>query len=379
MKVVMVGPSYRFSSGLSAYTHRVSHALAESIDVSVLLLRRLLPQGLYPGRAHVGKELGFPPYRVAAFDGVDWFWGTSLWRGFKFILAEDPAVVIFQWWTIVTVHTYLVLAWLCRRRGIKTIIEFHELQDPAESAITGMAKLNRVGLRWLLSLADGIIVHNRHDRDLIISSVGAPKLPVHIVPHGPYDHLAGTRPVTGDPSAESGDATCLLFFGLIRPYKGLEDLLEAFNGLSREEASFFRLSIVGETWEGWTKPARLVDQSPHKDRIEFVNRYVADSEVAGFFSRADALILPYRRASSSGPLNIGLASGLAVVMYDVPSLVDTVGGYEGATIVPSGDIGALRDAIKALRSVKGRRYPANLTWSNVVEAYEVAASAVCAV
>ena len=75
---LVVGPSYRFSSGLSAYTYRLSHALAESAEVSVLLLRRLIPKLLYPGRSRVGDDLCFPHYDLPVFDGVDWFWGTSL-------------------------------------------------------------------------------------------------------------------------------------------------------------------------------------------------------------------------------------------------------------------------------------------------------------
>ncbi len=64
------------------------------------------------------------------------------------------------------------------------------------------------------------------------------------------------------------------------------------------------MTIVGETWEGWTQPLRDVETSPHRDRIELVNRYVTDAEVRDHFAAADAVVLPYRRSSSSGPLQM---------------------------------------------------------------------------
>ena len=77
-----------------------------------------------------------------------------------------------------------------------------------------------------------------------------------------------------------------MFFGLIRPYKGLEDLIKAFDALSATEAESFTLTVVGETWEGWELPAELIAASPYRDRINFVNRYVTDSEAAAFLRRS---------------------------------------------------------------------------------------------
>ena len=72
--------------------------------------------------------------------------------------------------------------------------------------------------------------------------------------------------------------------------------VEAFSALGPE----YRLTIVGETWEGWTMPAELIAASPVADRIAFVNRYVADAEVDRYFAEADMVVLPYRRSSASG-------------------------------------------------------------------------------
>jgi glycosyltransferase involved in cell wall biosynthesis len=315
----------------------------------------------------------FPRYsEFPVFDGIDWYWGASLLRGLRFIRAQRPDVVLLQWWTIGALHTYLVLAWVCKRRRLGVVIEFHELQDPAESTVRGAAWLNKQGLRLLVGLASAVVVHNRHDQRLIEESIPLRGVPVSIVPHGPYDHLAGPRNrVEPDRRRDSteGKVTRLLFFGLIRRYKGLEDLIEAFSGLDTAEAQQFELIVVGETWEGWTLPSKLVNESPHRQRITFVNRYVTDPEVQEYFAAADALVLPYRRASSSGPLSIGLAAGLPIVLYEVPALVDTLDGYEGAIVVGQGDVVALRNAIRSLPALAGRRFAPHGSWADITKAY----------
>ena len=79
--------------------------------------------------------------------------------------------------------------------------------------------------------------------------------------------------------------------------------------------------MVGETWEGWTAPDQAIARSPHADLIERVDRYVTDTELTAYFERADAVVLPYHRSSSSGPLQIAMSAGLPVVVTAVGGLV----------------------------------------------------------
>ncbi|HZU72644.1 MAG TPA: glycosyltransferase [Acidimicrobiales bacterium] len=369
LRILVVGPSYRFASGISAYTHRLSHALAERHEVSVLLLRRLVPRRFYPGSGRVGHDLSFPSYRrLSHFDGIDWYWGPSLVGGIRFMRRSRPQVVLLQWWTLAALHTYLALALLARLGGTPVVIEFHEVQDPAEQALTGARRLNRLGLSLLVRSARAVIAHSDEDLRLVRSEVDLGPRPAAVIGHGPYDHLVGPED-PGDMTAPPSSDTRLLFFGLIRPYKGVEDLVEAFGRLPEEEAAHFRLTIVGETWEGWTRPAESIRASHYSERIRFVNRYVPDDEVGRYFRDADALVLPYRRASSSGPLNIALAAGLPVVLYDVAALVKAVEGYEGAIIVAQGDIDGLGRALGQVRSLGGRRFTPRRGWAPTVGEY----------
>ena len=160
------------------------------------------------------------------------------------------------------------------------------------------------------------------------------------------------------------------FFGLIRPYKGLEDLIRAFEALPEDENAHYRLTIVGETWEGWNTPADLVATSPYRDRITFVNRYVSDAEVAEFFGKADAVVLPYHRASTSGILHIAMSHGLPVVVTYVGGLAEAVADYEGALVVPPGDPAALQNALLQVAKLRGKRYADAHSWEDTVTGYQ---------
>ncbi|HEX4704690.1 MAG TPA: glycosyltransferase, partial [Pseudonocardiaceae bacterium] len=164
-------------------------------------------------------------------------------------------------------------------------------------------------------------------------------------------------------SARDDDVCRLLFFGTIRPYKGLEHLIAAFDQLPAD----YRLTVVGETWEGWTAPLELIARSPHRDRITLVNRYVSDDEVTGFFARADAVVLPYVRSSASGPLHIAMSNGLPVVVTAVGGLAEAVADYEGAITVPPADVPALTDALRSVRELAGIRYPDPHSWQRNVD------------
>ncbi len=382
-RICLVGPGWRFTSGLSYYTCRLASAVANQHDASVILLRRLLPRFLYPGRRRVGQPRTGMAYRqdVRGFDGIDWWWGRSLARALSFLRAQCPHVLVLQWWTAAALHTYLALALAGRRLGLRVVLEIHEVQDPGEARFSLIRRYGRWGLRLLLRLCDGCVVHSRADWLLLRRGQLPERVPVAIAPHGPYDQYwqaGGTDPADKAALLEVRQAprpavVNLLFFGLIRPYKGLEDLLEVFGGLTDEEAAGCWLTVVGETWDGCTGPARLISTSPHRDRITFVNRYVPDDVVAAAFAHADVVVLPYRRSSSSGVLHIALSCGLPVVVTSVGGLPVAARGYQGAVFVPPGDPAALKAGIMRATRLAGRRFRDPRDWAETVTAILAAA------
>jgi glycosyltransferase involved in cell wall biosynthesis len=369
-RVVVIGSGWLFASGISHYTYLLSSALADEYDVGALLMRRLVPRRLYPGRDHVGAAVAnavvYPP-NVPVYNGVDWYWGLSLTKALRYLDRQRPTVLILQWWTGAVLHTYLRLARYAARRGARIILEWHEGQDVGEAELPGTRRYVRALMPHLLALVDAHVVHSSYDLQAIPAAYSLGDALVRVMPHGPYDHVVPSTVAPVDPDAH--DPFRLLYIGVVRPFKGVEDLVAAFSALDREQAERFRLSVVGETWEGWTAPDKAIARSPHSDLIERVDRYVTDAELAVYVARADAVVLPYHRSSLSGPLHIAMTAGLPVVVTAVGGLVEVVREYTGALLVPPRDPTALRDALLQLLARRGRRYANPHSWQRTVEAY----------
>jgi glycosyltransferase involved in cell wall biosynthesis len=385
MSVCLVGPGWRFTSGISYYTCRLANSMAaDRCETSVLLLRRLLPRLLYPGKRRVGLKRASMQYRpdISVFDGIDWWWGGSVLRGLRFLRSRRPEVLLLEWWTAATLHTYLLLSVVARATGMRVVIELHELQDPGEAGLALARGYGHWGLRALLRLAHGCIVHSKADWELFEANYGPMDVHVALVPHGPYDQYRDVAE-SADPAVAAAAATVrsapkdgvvnLLFFGLIRPYKGLEDLLNVFNSLSRPEAERFWLTVVGETWENTTEPARLIAASPHADRITFVNEYVPDEVVGAAFAHADVAVLPYRRSSSSGILHVAMSWGLPIVVTSVGGLPEAANGYAGAVFVPPDDLESLKEGLLKAAALAGQKFPDPRSWHDTVAAVRLAA------
>lgn len=375
-RVMVVGSGWRFTSGISYYTCSLANALSTTVPTDALLMRQLLPTFLYPGRARVGQQVNDLEYAdgVSVYDGVDWWWGPSMVGANRFLRTQRPQVVVLQWWTGAVLHSYLRLARNAQRQGARVVMEWHEVQDTGEARVPGVERYVTKAMGRLLRHVDAHVVHSAYDLDLLerafdITASGASAT---VIPHGPYEHVQpGTDPSTAAaPGADDNAPLNLLFFGVIRPYKGLEDLVEAFGALPDDVRAGFHLTIVGETWEGWDAPLEAVATSPAHDQITVVNRYVTDAEAQEHFAAADAVVLPYRRSSSSGPLHMAMSAGLPIVITSVGGLVEAAAGYDGVRFVPPADVPALTSALSELRAVRGHRYTDARSWRTTVASYQ---------
>lgn len=366
-RVCVIGSGTRFLSGISYYTLHLASALAARTTVSVILMRQLIPRGLYPGKNRVGLALTglCYPSNVSVYDGVDWFWGLTIVRGLRHLWRERPECAIFQWWTGAVLHTYLALALCARAQGARIIIEFHEMQDTGEARLPLARGYARVLGGLLTVLADGYVIHSEFDRPALERQYRIGRKPVSVIPHGPFGHH---RTPTGTVNREAPDEACnFVFFGTIRPYKGVEDLVAAFEQLADQEPSRYWLTVLGETWEGWTLPTEMVERSRHRHRITLVNRYLTDDEASAWLAGADVSVLPYRRSSASGPLHLSMSLGLPTVVTAVGGLPEAVSNYGGAVLAPARDPCGLAEAMLLAAPMRGVRYDDPHSWDGSVD------------
>lgn len=375
LRICVVGAGTRFLSGISYYTLQLINALASHHRVSAILMRQLLPTRLYPGAKRVGANLTSLEYdpQVHVFDGVDWYWLPGILRALALLWRERPAVMVFQWWSGTVLHSYLLLACAARLLGARIIIEFHEVLDTGEAKLPLARAYVRLVTAPLLRLAHGFVIHSEYDKKALQGHYELGQRPVAVIVHGPYNQYQFEKREdrTVPPSCCN-----LLFFGVIRPYKGLEDLIKAFDALPESEIGRYWLTVVGETWEGWTLPTSLIEHSRYRQRITFVNRYVTDEETEHFFAQADALVLPYHRSSASGPLHIGMSHGLPIVVTQVGGLGEAVADYDGVILVPPKDPAALQCALLQVVKLCGKRFTDPHSWEHTVTGYQTLFEAV---
>jgi glycosyltransferase involved in cell wall biosynthesis len=360
---------------MSYYTIRITNALAERFAVAAIPMRQLIPTFLYPGRSRIHSTTTQIAYEqsVDEFDGVDWFWVPNLFRDCRRLVRWKPDFVVFQWWTGAVLHSYLAIAAVARFTGSKCIVEFHEVQDTGEARIAFARGWVSILGRPFFGMASAFVIHSEADRDVIERQYRVGSRPCEVILHGPLDHHAARESEEGAPAlvprAAPMAAFNLLFFGLIRPYKGLEDLVQAFDDIDEAEIEGYWLTVVGETWEGWDLPIEKIAKSRYRDRITLVNRFVDDAEVIAHFAQADGVVLPYHRSSASSPAHVAMSNGLPLVITDVGGLPEAVADYKGALLVPPHDPTALREAIRRLPGLRGQRFEDPHTWDRTVDSY----------
>jgi len=306
--------------------------------------------------------------------GVDWYWVPSIVHAVMFLIRERPAIVVFQWWTGTVLHSYIALAIIARLVRARVLIEFHEVLDSGEARIPLVRWYVAFLAPLLMWMASGFVIHSESDRLPVQRRFRISRAPIITIPHGPYDHHVVDRE---KPLREAPAGACnLLFFGVIRPFKGLEDLVAAFDAIPEDEIRRYWLTVVGEIWEGWYVPAQRMAASRYRDRITVVERYVPDSEVTRYFAGADVVVLPYHRSSASGPLQVAMSRGLPVVVTSVGGLPEAVRGYEGAVLVAPRDPLALLEGIRRASVLTGVRYADPHSWDDTAQGYRTLAAGV---
>ncbi len=196
--------------------------------------------------------------------------------------------------------------------------------------------------RRLAQAMDALVVHTRRGAELLAQRTGVDPERVHVIPHGAFTHLAAQAdeaPLPPELAAVEGPV--VLCLGVVRPYKGVEVLLDAFRALDADA----ELWVVGRPLGVSIDDLRARAGSA---RVRFVSRYVADRELPALLRRADVLALPHLNVDVSGVLFAGLAFGKAMVLSDVGGFGELGREHGIGRLVPPGDPDALGAAIGEL-------------------------------
>lgn len=243
--------------------------------------------------------------------------------------AVDADVVHYQWLTVPVLDALLLPP---RRPRVMTA---HYILPP------GPSRRQVSAARRVFGRMDAVIAHSEHGAIRLRDEVGIDPGKVRVIHHGAFDYLTrlpDERPLPAE--LEGADGPVVLFFGLLRPYKGLDTLVDAFREIDGAE-----LWIVGNPRMDLEPLHRLAARG--RSRVRYVTRFVEDAELPAIFRRADLLVLPYRDAEHSGVLYTGLAFGKPLVLSAVGGFPE-VAAHGAARLVAPEDRDGLAGALAEL-------------------------------
>jgi glycosyltransferase involved in cell wall biosynthesis len=332
VKIAVVGPAHPYKGGAAQHTTALAHRLSATGHETILRSwRAQYPKLLYPGQLTVDSP------EVELFPGTErplaWYRPDSWWLTGRRLARERFDAVVLSIVTPVQAPAYLTLARAARGGGCTVVALCHNVL-PHESR-----SLDRPLMKALLRRVDALIVHSEQEAALASTLTTAPVEVAALPPHWP-----GTGCQAPAAQAPASPRHRLLFFGMVRRYKGLDLLLRAL----AEPGPQVELTIAGEIWEGRDELLKLISDLGLAGRVTVSEGYVPAQDIPAVFGTADALVLPYRSATASQNALMAFEFGIPVIATRAGALADAVeDGVNGILCAP-GDVAGLAGAIKAL-------------------------------
>lgn len=308
MRIALIGPTYPYRGGIAHYTAKLAQTLREQEhDLLLISFKRQYPTWLFPGQSD--KDPSAEPlhtegveYCIDSLNPLTWlFTFHKIWR-------YRPQILILQWWTTFWAPVWLVIGGLYRifRRGPLLILCHNVLPHEAK-------KWDRWLTRWVLRLGTHFIAQSESERERLLQL--APGARTTVIPHPVYDMFSDKRLPREVARARLGIENAipvLLFFGIIREYKGLEDLLRAMPQI-RAHLPKVLLLVAGEFWDAQAPYLALIKTLGIEDAVRIDDRYIPNEDVPVYFSAADLVVAPYRRATGSGVVQLAIGLGTPVL------------------------------------------------------------------
>jgi glycosyltransferase involved in cell wall biosynthesis len=373
MRIVLIGPVYPYRGGIAHYTTLLAQRLQSAGHVvKIISFRRQYPGWLYPGETD--KDTSQQALKAPADYLLDPLYPWTWFSAARSAVRDKPDLVIISWWTTFWAPAFAVLTRRIRAAGVPLTYLVHNVM-PHDA---------RPWDRWLAALAlspvRSFIVQTEKEAARLRTLLRHAQ-PV-IVPHPIYNMFSNQVLPQADARARLNlpqDASVLLFFGIVRPYKGLKYLLEAL-ALLHQKGQQIHLVVAGEFWEPESIYTAQATSSGINEYVHIFNTYIPNEDVPVFFSAADLFVAPYIDGTQSGAVKMALGFGLPVVLTDC--IVDeTLSGRPGVWSVPEHEARALAETIEeALSNLTTTRLPdAPDDWGRMVKAIEAIPQAASAV
>jgi glycosyltransferase involved in cell wall biosynthesis len=375
MHIIIVSTAYPLRGGIAHYIALLASHLCRRHTVEIITFKRQYPKILFPGKSQ--EERGTQPYQSEIepapqmVDSINPFNWVNVAKALR---NRKPDLIIFKYWLPFFGPCFGTIAKLAKR-GTNTKVLFicdnvipHE-RRPGDVVFT----------KYAFKQADYFIVQSEAvERQLREHFPGSK---YRKVPHPVYE-IFGKRMEKAEAKKLLGISAknLILYFGYVRPYKGVMVLLEAMQQLRawQSELGEVQLLLVGEFYDDEQKYRRLARELNLDSCVRFVADYVPNEEVSRYFCAADAVVLPYLSATQSGIAQIAYNFDKPVIATNVGGLTEVVLNEKTGLIVPPNDPVALAEAVRRFYSenreeefsenvkIEKRKY----SWERMVETIE---------
>lgn len=341
MRICVVGPTYPYRGGIAHYTTLLANHLRSAGHITKLYsYTRQYPRFLFPGKTD--KDPSAVPLRTECEYVLDPINPLTWWQLCRKVRADAPDVLVLQWWVPYwTPCLTFVSRWIKRNTKIKVLYICHNVMPH-----DGGGTLDRRFAMTVLRRGDAFIVHSEQDRFRLLALL--PKANVMKVFLPSYIELANQS--NGETTAAlrrelniPGDRPVVLFFGFVRPYKGLEYLIQALPQVLKEMP--VHLLVVGEFWSSPQFYQEYAREFGVEHAITFVNQYVPNEQLQPYFDMSEVVALPYIAATQSAVVQLAFGFGKPVITTRVGGLHEVVQDGQTGLIVPPQDEAALAQAI----------------------------------
>ena len=313
MKIAFLSAFYPFRGGIAQFNANLFKELQKQHEVVPFTFKRQYPEFLFPGKTQyiTADDSAVPIDSIPVLDTAN---PLSYRTSARQIEKMQPDVLVMRYWMTYFAPSLGSIAGYFTKRGYR-VVSILDNVTPHEQHF-----FDKPLTTWFLKRNSGFLVMSKSVRDDLLSL--HPSASYVLQEHPLYNHFGEKvdKRLAIEQLELNPNKKTLLFFGLIRDYKGLDLLIAAMSALDES----YQLLIAGECYGDFGKYRQAIESSPACSRIKVLNRYIADSEVPLLFSAADLLVTPYRSATQSGVIPIAYHFDLPVLATDVGGLKESI-------------------------------------------------------
>ena len=335
MKIAILSSFYPYRGGIAQFNANLYNELRKTHSVNAYNFKRQYPTILFPGKTQLVQETD-SAIKVESVPILDSANPISYITSAKIIRNWNPDLLLMRYWMSYFAPSQ---GYVGRNQNSGTkVISILDNVIPHEERF-----FDKPFTKYYLNSNDGFIVLSDAVRDQLLKF--KPNAKFLNTPHPVYNHFGNKieRELALSKLKIDSRKKVILFFGLIREYKGLDILIDAFSKLDNS----YHLIIAGEAYGSFDLYETLINNSPLKENISLFNKYISDDEVPLFFSASDVCVLPYRSATQSGISAVSSHFELPLITTNVGGLKESIEKPGTGIVVDRPDSELIAKAIKS--------------------------------